>query len=187
MWMLERTRVKLAEVTRVDGCDDISVAILTNPDKSGSLNVVIEQAMAEQLKMRLNNEIDTKRYLPEALAVLFSMKNSKDYEVGIWGLIDGEYQATLISKKLQDGVRIRLSDAILMSVVANIPIFVDDDLLRQQLSPYTPNPEAVPLPINAISVKQLKAELEKALETEDYHLADQLQKELNKRSENTKK
>ena len=182
MMIVGRTRVELAEVTRVDGCDDISVAILTNPLKTGSLNVVIEKAMAEQIKLRLSGEQNTSRHLPEALASFFQMTDNINYEIEVYDIRDGEYLALLFSLKTGSDILIRLSDAILLSIITHIPIYVNNVLMERQLSPYTPHPEAVPLPINAISIKQLNAELQEAIDAEDYHLAGLLQKELNKRN-----
>ena len=76
---------------------------------------------------------------------------------------------------------IRASDAVLLSYVGNIPLFIDSALMSRQSVLYKENSKGVSLPVNTISDKMLQTALEKAIFDENYELASHLRDEKKRR------
>ena len=79
-------------------------------------------------------------------------------------------------------VAIRASDAILLSFISNIPLFIEEKLMKRQSVPYRRSSEGVAMPLNAISNKMLQEALDKAVEDENYELASHLRDEMRRRN-----
>ena len=84
-----------------------------------------------------------------------------------------------------DYTPIRASDAVLLSMVADIPIFISETLMRQQSVEYTGKKTGVTVPINAISIPMLEESLKKAIDSENYEMASKLRDEINKRKKDS--
>ena len=83
---------------------------------------------------------------------------------------------------------IRASDAVLLSLVGDIPLYIESGLMLRQSVPYNENSRGVSLPVNTISDEMLQAALDKAIADENYELASHLRdekKRRNKRNEKT--
>ena len=76
-----------------------------------------------------------------------------------------------------------MSDAILLHVVAGVPMYIDEKLMASQSVPFQADMSKISVPINTLDTETLKAELEKAVEEEDYRLASYIKEELNKRNQ----
>lgn len=119
-------------------------------------------------------------------------------------LQDGIFFSTLIFTSKEDTYEIdsRTSDALALAVRFECPIFVaeailneagvnseEEDLLRpveeeiqaENLSPVSSAPPSAPANFSAMSLDDLKSELQLAIEHEDYERAARLRDELNKR------
>lgn len=119
-------------------------------------------------------------------------------------LQDGIFFSTLIFTSKEDTYEIdsRTSDALALAVRFECPIFVaetilneagvnseEEDILRpteeempaENLSSVSSSPPSAPVNFSAMSLDDLKNELQLAIEHEDYELAARLRDELNKR------
>ena len=70
----------------------------------------------------------------------------------------------LYNKETLEPVLMRASDAVLLSMAGNIPIYIDHDLMMRQSVPYREDSRGVSLPVNTISDEMLQAALDKAVE-----------------------
>jgi len=77
--------------------------------------------------------------------------------------------------------QLRLSDAVLLHVIAGVPMYIDQKLMQSQSVPFQADMEKVSIPINALDNAKLQEELDKAVEEENYRLASYIQEELNRR------
>lgn len=102
-------------------------------------------------------------------------------------IVDGQYRTTLYDKVNMKSELIRASDAVLLSYVGNIPLFIDSDLMARQSVAYNENSKGVSLPVNTISDKMLQAALDKAILDENYELASHLRDEKRRREKSGNK
>ena len=103
-------------------------------------------------------------------------------------IVDGQYRTVLYDKDTMEPMIIRASDAVLLSLVGDIPLYIESGLMLRQSVPYNENSRGVSLPVNTISDEMLQAALDKAIADENYELASHLRdekKRRNKRNEKT--
>ena len=108
-------------------------------------------------------------------------------EIVIHGVAAGQYQAVLSSDDISQPVPIRAADAVLLSMAADIPIYMDEQLMARQSVAYHAGETGVALPVNILSRDMLQKALNQAVEEENYELASHLRDEMNKREENANK
>lgn len=168
-------------LSEVVGNDNLAVITLIDSDHRRTLTFVCDNDIKLQLAMRTNGVQCAKR-LPEVLARAVGM--STDWSCGkieVCSLVAGEYQALLLLQGADTPLPIRLSDAVLLSLITDCPIMMDSQLFYKQSSVYMGNDSKTLIPVNILDDKQLEKELEKAVNAENYHLAAYIQEELKKR------
>ena len=94
---------------------------------------------------------------------------------------DGEYHTVLHNKIYGGKYDIRISDAVLLQEVTGIPLYINLSLGRKQMAPYQPDGNTTALPINVMPMEALEIGLADSIAKEDYHMAQKLKDEINKR------
>ena len=116
--------------------------------------------------------------LPEVLLQLLP----SSYEMMIVGIYDGQYQVMLMDMESGESVRIRTSDAVLLSIISHVPLYIEERLMQRQSVAFEEHATGVSIPINSMDTARLKAALKNAVEEENYELASQLRDEINRRT-----
>ena len=155
----------------------MSIVNLVDEHRQRMLSVVCDADMTSQLLMRFDNPELCKTLLPE---VLLKMLPSS-YELMIVGIFDGQYQVLLMDTVKGESVRVRMSDAVLLSIISDIPLYAENNLLKVQSVPYDENVKGVAIPINTMDMERLKLALDKAIAEENYELASHLRDEIERR------
>lgn len=180
--MTKRTRLFFKSISEIVGGNGIGVITLTDGGESRAITVVCDAAMKYQLGLRSVDWRQRAHLLPEALILVLSrLTNLGDFEMGINSLVDGEYKVTLLNTQTLDMCQLRLSDAVLLSRISDIPLYIDDELFNRQGAPYVGDSDRMAIPINTLSTERLKEELRRAVEREDYRFASVLKNEINNR------
>lgn len=174
---MQRTLLKYDSIHQVVGSSELSVVNLVDENRQRMLSVVCDADMTSQFLMRFDNPELCKTLLPE---VLLRMLPS-DYELMIVGIFDGQYQVLLMDTVKGESVRLRMSDAVLLSIISDIPLYVENNLLKVQSVPYNENVKGVAIPINTMDMERLKIALDKAIAEENYELASHLRDEIERR------
>ncbi len=143
--------------------------------------------MAVQLELRIKNIPVTKIMFPEVLCKLLKANTAFNYELVMDDIIDGQYRTILYDKDTMEPTVIRASDAVLLSLVGNIPLYIESGLMRRQSVAYRENSRGVSLPVNTISDEMLQAALDKAIADENYELASHLRDEKQRRMKRNEK
>ena len=161
------------------GSEELGIVILTDETRQRALSVVCDADMTHQLMLRMkgNREV-CKTMLPE---VLLQMLPSS-YEMMIVGVYDGQYQVMLMEMEHGQTVRIRISDAVLLSIISHVPLYIEERLMQRQGVPFDENAKGIAIPINSMDTPRLKIALKNAVEDENYELASQLRDEIKRRS-----
>lgn len=181
---MDKVRLLFDNVAEISGNDNIAIITLTDELKMRVISIVCDMQIAVALKMRMHNEGITKTMLPEVAVRMLRAKGDLDYELLISGIDDGQYEAMLVDKVTGMQFAVRISDGILFSVVADIPVYMEQNLMERQSVANMHNTNGVSVPVNIISVPMLEESLKKAIEEENYEMASKLHSELERRKKN---
>lgn len=179
---MARQRLKYKGLADIVGSEGMCVIMLTDEPETRCLNIICDKTMSQQLQMRTGHLDICNCLLPEVL-----MKFLGDYvpvkkmEINIQSILDGQYLVGLMNTDNYAIHRIRLSDAVLLHLIADVPLYIDEQLMKMQSSPYIENQTKLSIPLNTLETEKLKEELQRAIEDEDYRLASNIKEELNKR------
>ncbi len=169
-------------VSEIVGANELGLLILTDEAKERQITIVCDKSMAVQLELRVKKIPITRIMLPEVLCKLLKNNVSTNYELLIDGIEDGQYRTILYNNETMEATLIRASDAVLLSIVAGIPLYMDAELMRRQSVAYNANSRGVSLPVNTISDEMLQSALDKAIADENYELASHLRDEKKRRN-----
>lgn len=177
------TQLFYREMSQIVGSEEMTVLVMTDATRERALSVVCDGLASKQLLLRMQSSPVHEIMLPEVLLYVLRAEGVKisDYEMLIYSITNGQYLVTLSSKTSSVKVPIRISDAVLLNLVAGVPLYILDSLFSRQMTVYEPQVSGIRIPINAISLQQLKQELQKAIDEEDYRVAAQLKEEIEKR------
>jgi hypothetical protein len=175
---MKRTLLRFETLQQVVGGEGMAVILLTDMERKLGLSVVCDEQMAYQIQLRINNPNACRNLLPETLLSLLP----STYEMLILGLFEGQYQVVLMDE-MGDSVRLRMSDAVLLSLISDIPLYIENGLMQRQCFPFDEKAQSIAIPINTMDLQRLRLALDKAVENENYELASQLRDEIRKRNE----
>lgn len=174
---MPKIRLVFKGVSEIVGSDDLGVLVLTDEHEQRQITVVCDKVMAVQAELRVHSLPITQIMLPEVLCKIIGNQTDVHLEIMISGIDNGQYRVLLYNTDTLEPLLIRASDAVLLSMAGNIPMYIDRELMTRQSVPYRENSRGVSLPVNTISDEMLQAALEKAIEDENYELASQLRDE----------
>ena len=184
--MSDRVRLQLDSMGSIQGDDNVCVVILVEETRRMQLSFVTDDDMRRQLSLRLHKkegDTRTSKLLPEVMwESLRGFSDSEDYEMVVDSVkANGEYHTILYNKIFGGKYDIRLSDAVLLQEVSGIPLYIKLSLVRDQMVPYTAGSNTTAIPINVMPMAVLEKGLADSIAKEDYHLAQRLKDEINKR------
>lgn len=184
---MNRTLIKLRSVSEIVGNEDVALLTFVDEHEERQLSVMCDEDMKNQLVIRTgiegvkNRPILSKR-LPEVFAKILDMETMHVfYEVYVYDLVNGEYLTVVFNLINKEKYHIRLSDAVLLSVVCDVPVYISTPLFERQSTPFSQDSHHTNIPINSLDLVRLEQELGKALEREDYRTASFIQKEISRR------
>ena len=179
-----RTQLIYKSLSEIVGSEGMGIITLIDESTNRALHIVCDQTMRNQLQMRAEQLDICNSMLPEVLmAMLSDYVDPKKLEITVYDIKDGQYLATLLNSDNFSIRQLRMSDAILLHVVVGVPMYIDEKLMASQSVPFQADMSKISVPINTLDTEKLKAELEKAVEEEDYRLASYIKEELNKRNQ----
>lgn len=177
------TLMRFKGFSEIYGNEGLGVLVLTTEDETRQLSIVCDGQTLYQFGLRRSSSVDSKSLLPEVLWDAISRYTDVTFEIRITDLRGGEWHVFLYNTSLQQAIRLQASDAILLSQIAHLPIYIDTVLMLKQSVPFDERATKVSIPITLITSDMLKRALEKAIEEEDYEQASHLRDELKRRGE----
>lgn len=177
-----RIRLIYIGVAEIVGSQGMGAITLADENRRRALTVVCDETMKMMLGLRKEKLATRFTLLPEVMAAMLSDTEYNDFEINIVGLNDGEYIVEAVNTYTQASYTMRLSDAVLLSLVSNFPIYIRKGLFDRQSAPFQENADRMAIPINTLATPKLREELRKAVDDENYRLAAQLKEELGRRS-----
>lgn len=185
--MSDKVRLLLDSMGSIKGDDNICIVIMVEETRRLQLTFVTDDYMRRQLSMRLykkdGDDARLSKLLPEVMwESLRGFSDSEDYEMVVESVgVDGEYKTLLYNKIFGSKFYIRISDAVLLQEVAGIPLYIKLSLVRQQMVPYVAGSNTTSLPLNIMPLEVLEKGLADSVAKEDYHMAQRIKDEINKR------
>lgn len=182
-----RTRLLFKNIAEIVGGDGMAVVTLTDTDCKRALTMVCDNQIKQQIGLRNNTDFKKRcNLLPEVLVSLLSESiGLARYEIEIYDIDNGEYKTVITDTEDLSQYRIRLSDAILLTRVCPIPLYISNELMHRQSVPYRDDTDKMSIPINVLDTDKLKKELQRAVDEENYRLASIINGELRNRKAKT--
>ena len=176
-----KSKIKLVfnNVAEIVGNEQLGLLALTDEAQTMELLIPCDKEMKEQLGLRLNHLPITKMLLPEVLWQLVRSFSSDDFEIIIDGIIAGQYRVLLHNILTLQPIR-------LVSIIGNIPIYIEASLMARQGTPFSKNATGASLPINILDDKMIENALAKAIKDENYELASRINEEIKRRKDKQK-
>lgn len=169
-------------ITEIVGSEEMGLIVLTDEYMTRQLVIVCDKQTVYQFGLRISRSAgSTAELLPEVLAGIIKRDTSLDYHIDIEDIDNGKYKTVIHEELLGHKDPIRASDAILLSYICKLKIFIDDKLYMHQSVPYDAHAKGMSIPINAISDDMLQKALDRAIKDENYELASQISMEQKKR------
>lgn len=174
---MKRIKLRFESMQQVAGGDGMGVILLTDMQRMRAITVVCDEAMMQQMLLRMRSPKLCRTLLPEALLSLLP----STYEMMVFGLYQGQYQVVLMDEH-GESARLRISDAVLLTMMSDIPLYIEESLMSRQSTPFDETATGIAIPINTMDVPRLKMALQQAIDNENYELASQLRDEIQRRS-----
>lgn len=185
---MTNTKLIFNGISEIVGNSGMAVVMLTDAEQRRAISVVCDSAMKYQIGVRCTSGKDQlSKLLPEVLILMFAdVTDISRYEIYIYDLEGGEYKTMIQNTEKHVEYPIRLSDAMLLSIIGDLSIYIRSELFDKQSSPYNGGTDRLAIPINTLDTDKLEEELQKAIKSENYRLASQINRELNRRTQDTK-
>ena len=174
-------RLVFKQVAEIVAAKEVGLIVLTTEDGSRQLSIIVDKDMVFQLGLRQSKAEIREKLLPEVLWQVITRNIDMRYQIVINDLVDGQYKTLLYMPDILQAIPVRASDAILLTLISDIPIFIEERLLMRQGVPYKEGEAGVAVPVNILSSEMLRKALDKALEEENYEKASELRDELKRR------
>ena len=178
---MKKVRLTIRGVSEIVGTEEIGLIVLVDESLSRQLTIPCDKQMLSQFRLRIGKAPIVGRMLPEVLWHVISTQTDLRFEILINDLIDGQYRAMLYNVETLEPISMRASDAVLLSYISNIPLFVEWGLMEKQSDDFYEKAKGLSIPVNTISDEMLQSALEKAIKDENYEMASHLRDEINRR------
>lgn len=178
-----RIKLCVSGVCEIVGGCGMALIMLTDEKRSRLMAIVSDQLSGREIVMRVAGAPKLQQRLPETL-VRISGISEETHEIIVYDVYGGEYKTALHHKYEDTNMPLRVSDAVLLSLVAHLDILMEENFFQKQSVPYDAKAHSMALPINSLNTKMLKGALQKAIDEENYEMASQIRDELNKRKTN---
>jgi hypothetical protein len=179
---MNKVPLHFKNISQIIGSEKLGLLVLVDEKEQWQLAIPCDEAMLQQFELRVSKVPVMNLMLPEVLWQMISSQTDAHFEVLINDLIEEQYRAILLNVDTLEQVSIRASDAILLSFISKIPLYIEEKLMNRQSVPYHRSSESMAMPLNAISNRMLKEALDKAVEDENYELASHLRDEMRRRN-----
>lgn len=179
---MNKVRLIFKSVTEIVGSDDVGLLILVDEQQQRQLTIPCDRNMLYQFSLRVQKVPITNMMLPEVLWQVIRSQTTMRFEILINDLIEGQYRAVLYNIETLEPILIRISDAMLLAYVSDIPVYIDEKLMKKQSVKYVHNAQGMSIPVNTLTDEMLKKALNKAIEDEHYELASLLRDEMKRRN-----
>ena len=181
---MSQVRLKYKCITELVGSDHLGILVLVNEDETLQVSIPCNKHATYDFSLRDFATPNCNRLLPEVLVRLLKSETDMHFEIRIEDIRKGEYLSRIYNMKTLEMVPIQIADAVLLSIISGIPIYIDEVLIRKQGAEFHKDSHGLKLPINALSLDMLEKAIDRAISEENYELASMLKEEIDHRKKN---
>ena len=181
---MAKIRLIFKGISEILSGENLGLLILTDILETRQVGIVCDQHTQQMFGLRLSESVSTIKMLPEVLSAIIGRREDESYEVCITDIENGQYVAMVSDCFSNFSKPIDVCDGVLLSLISNIPLFIDSNLMMRQSIPYAPDSQRLSIPVNSISDSMLQHAMDKAVDEENYELASHLRDEINRRRMN---
>jgi bifunctional DNase/RNase len=178
---MKRVRLNFKGVSEIVGTEEVGLLILLDEGEQNQLSITCDRLMLEQFMVRMSHVPVSDKMLPEILWQTIRTIGNFHFEIIVNDIVDGQYKVFLRNVDTRDEIYMRASDAVLLSYISDVPIYIDAKLMSQQSVPYRKEAKGLSLPVNSLTDEMIVSALDKAIHNEDYELASSLRDEIQRR------
>ena len=180
--MKKKERLLYFSSNRLNGTDDICIISLLDEPGAREISIVCEKSVGMMIEIFLTKPDLVKTTLTNVLADILTHQTDFDMEIDIEGIDDGVYITYLVNNMTGKRVLIKASEAVYLSLISDVPIFIDGELMKTQCVRHKDvSSSSMSLPVNAVSMEMLQTALDNAINDENYELASRLRDEIRNR------
>jgi bifunctional DNase/RNase len=174
-------KLRFKSVSEIVGNDDVGLLVLVTEDERRQLTIVCDKSMVYQFGLRTANVPVKNKLLPEVLWQIVCRNVQTPFKVVINDLVDGQYKTLLYNTDILQAYPVRASDGVLLAYIAQMPVYIEEQLLLRQSVPHNEQSTNVSIPVNVLSDEMLQKALDKAISEENYEQASHLLEEQRRR------
>jgi uncharacterized protein len=177
--MESKERLFYFSSNRLTGTDDICIISLLDEPGVREISIVCDKGVGMMIEMFVSKPEVLKTSLTNVLADIITRQTDFDMEIDIEDLDDGVYITYIVNKTTGSRIRVKASEAVYLSIISDVPIYIDKDLMQSQSVRHKNlSTSSMSLPVNAVSLEMLQTALENAINDENYELASRLRDEI---------
>lgn len=191
-----RVPLKIQGVTDVNTDSVFSLLIVTDEKEERQMAIMVDAISRHEFALRRGKYVGSEHArkhatevlshaLPETISAIVKYMTNLELSVIIVSIFDGEYRAIIEDKRTGTAFPIKVSDGVLLAYAdQHIPLYAEESLWEHQSTKYMgDDAKGISLPLNTLTTEMLKKVLQKCIDEEKYEIAEQLKKELDRRSE----
>jgi len=180
---MNKVKLIFKNISQIVGSEEVGLIVLSDEKENHQIAMPCDKNMIYQFSLRIS-EIPTKeKLLPEVLAEILKQTNM-EYEILIDDIIDGAYHTMLINMTTLKSNSLRASDAILLSYISSIPLYIEEGLMEKQSVTYEKSAKGISIPVNSLNLEMLERAIKTAVKEEKYEIASFLRDEIKRRKNN---
>ena len=143
---MNRVQLFYKDIADIVGSDGFCIVRLVEKTEQQALCIICDKMVSAQFSIRLKHAPGIEQFLPEVLVGMLNMKNSNDFEIMVYDIENGMYKVTLLNKRSFMLKPIRISDAVLLHYIAHVPLYIEEELMQKQSTPYVPDTQGISIP-----------------------------------------
>lgn len=180
---MNKVKLIFKNVSEIVGSDEVGLLILSDEGETHQIAIPCDKNMIYQFSLRISDIPIHEALLPEVLVQILKQTNLQ-YEILIEDIIDGQYRTLLVNIDALKSISLRASDAILLSYISTIPLYIEKGLMEKQSVTYEKSAKGISIPVNSLNLEMLEKAIRKAVKDEKYELASFLRDEIKRRKNN---
>lgn|SRR5574344_196837 len=184
--MNTKIRLYYFSSNRVTESEEIGIIVLLDKVSNRELSIVCDKRVGDNIEMFANKPEMMNTSLVYVLCDVLTKETDFDFEINIEDVNDGIYVTYLVNTTTGTKYRIKASEAVYLSTICGIPIYIDSTLMKRQSIRHREQTTSMSLPVNVVSMEMLKKALDNAIVNEQYELASKLRDEIRNRNKHVK-
>ena len=181
--MSKDIRLEVKGIMLLKRMDNCGLVVLVGEHTQKQIGVPCTKAELGQIERLLDAPEQSKHTLPYVLWGVLTDNTADHFELRIVGVSQGSYNCILLNADQQRMYPLKASEAIILSLIAHLPIYITAYLFGRQAVERRQGGDQMALPVNILSDEMLHQALDRAVAREDYELASAIKEELAQRKE----